>query len=372
MSNMVKSAFRPTLSLVVLTRNRKRLLQRCLESIYSQIGRGDPTGNPRPAASHGQPGKKGAAGQAHADELPEILVVDDGSTDGTNTLIRAWQERHPNLRCIPQAHCGIPAARNIGLRNSTGQIIAFVADDYRLPTHYIRSVADFFESHPEARIVRFKIVPNGSSPASRINAFRYEANVRLALRPELGQGVNGLLGRLRSAFRRLPATPETLTIHHRLEASGGAAFRREVFGEVGCFDERLKRAEDADFADRAREKNILIYHNPALEIVHEESPSFWGAIRKNIQIGFYQAWLTLKREARRRGFSGPRRPRLGLILAELADLPLKLLSQARQADSFRDILLSLPFLLLFELSHVLGFGWGLLRYDPPVTSDGLK
>ena len=368
MSNMIKSAFRPTLSLIVLTRNRKHLLQRCLESVYCQQGRGDSLENPRPAASLGRQGKKASADQPPREELPEILVVDDGSTDGTKNLIRSWQERHPNLRSIHQAQRGIPTARNIGLRNSTGQIIAFIADDYRLPPHYIRFVVDFFECRPEAKIVRFKVVSTGSSPASRINAFRYEANVRGALRPGVGQGENGWLSRLRSAGGRLPATPEALTVRHELEASGGAAFRREVFGQVGCFDDCLKRAEDADFADRAREKNIPIYYNPALEIEHGECLSFRDALRKNFQSGFYQAWLILKRQARRRGVSGPPRSRLELILADMAGFPLRIFSQAQQADSFQDILLSLPFLLLFELSHGLGFGWGVLRYDPPVHS----
>jgi hypothetical protein len=56
-----------------------------------------------------------------------------------------------------------------------------------------------------------------------------------------------------------------------------------------------------------------------------------------------------------------------LILAEALGLPLRLLSQAALMDSHLTRFLSLPFLLLFDLSQGLGLGWGLLRYKPPLA-----
>ncbi len=331
----------------MLTRNRQSHLQRCLESVFNQPGK-----------------KQGGRGQAD-DGLLEVLVVDDGSTDGTENYVRLWQARYGNLGYVRQEHRGIPAARNNGLRNCKGQIIAFVADDYRLPPGYVSSILEFFKHYPQAKIVRFRVVSRGFSVASRINAIRYEAQVRWALQPGLEGQACVRPGRLRMVGQPSGGPQEASTTRHRLEASGGAAFRREVFNDIGDFDECLKRAEDADFARRAREKNIPIYLNPAVKIEHAEGLSFPEAMSKNFRSGFYQAWFELKsRDGDAVGLSGRR---LELILAEAMGLPLRLLSQAALMDSHLTRFFSLPFLLLFDLCHGLGLGWGLWRYTPPLA-----
>ena len=60
----------------------------------------------------------------------EIVVVDDGSTDNTASIARSYRE----VRYVYQAHQGLPAARNTGLANCTGELISFLdADDYWPP-----------------------------------------------------------------------------------------------------------------------------------------------------------------------------------------------------------------------------------------------
>jgi glycosyltransferase involved in cell wall biosynthesis len=66
----------------------------------------------------------------------ELIVVDDGSTDGTRDDVRAIQAAHPELRIelVEQSNRGISEARNTGLRHARGDYIAFVdSDDHLLP-----------------------------------------------------------------------------------------------------------------------------------------------------------------------------------------------------------------------------------------------
>jgi glycosyltransferase involved in cell wall biosynthesis len=56
----------------------------------------------------------------------ELIVVDDGSTDSTPDLLKKFQDR---LIAIHQEHSGVSAARNTGIQNSSGQLLAFLDSD---------------------------------------------------------------------------------------------------------------------------------------------------------------------------------------------------------------------------------------------------
>jgi glycosyltransferase involved in cell wall biosynthesis len=56
----------------------------------------------------------------------ELIVVDDGSTDGTNGVVKSFGE---SVTLITQTHAGVYAARNLGLRHSHGELVAFIDSD---------------------------------------------------------------------------------------------------------------------------------------------------------------------------------------------------------------------------------------------------
>lgn len=89
---------RPLVSVILPVYNGARFIEEAIESIYVQ----------------------------HYHPL-EIIVVDDGSTDDTSVVVQS----HKNIRYIYQPNQGVAAARNTGIRNSKGELIAFLdADDY--------------------------------------------------------------------------------------------------------------------------------------------------------------------------------------------------------------------------------------------------
>ena len=72
----------------------------------------------------------------------EFLLVDDGSTDRSAELCRAYVVRDPRFRYLPSEHGGVSHARNLGLDSCTGEYIAFCdADDLVLPTAYEEMLA---------------------------------------------------------------------------------------------------------------------------------------------------------------------------------------------------------------------------------------
>jgi len=112
----------PEISVIVPTYNRAHVLGASLASLLAQEG-----------------------------VALEVMVVDDGSTDGTAALLAGWQD--PRLRVLARPHAGIAAARNAGIAAARGPYVAFHdSDDLALPGRLALPVG-YLRSHPEIDLV---------------------------------------------------------------------------------------------------------------------------------------------------------------------------------------------------------------------------
>ncbi len=128
------------LTVIIPAYNAQESLRRCVESVLAQTG-----------------------------VSLDVIVVDDGSTDGTLALARELEERvlsvsavsHQSpvtLRVITQANGGLSVARNAGVAIARGEVITFVdADDWLVGTDVYVRLMEVFATYPTADILEYSV-----------------------------------------------------------------------------------------------------------------------------------------------------------------------------------------------------------------------
>ena len=114
----------------------------------------------------------------------EVILVDDGSTEAAPERVRQSALKYP-LTLIQQAHAGIPAARNKGIRTAKGGILLFVDADCRLQEDCLASLCSVILQSPQQDCFQLRLVGNCSMPVGpeALDLPRsYAARRRLAIR----------------------------------------------------------------------------------------------------------------------------------------------------------------------------------------------
>jgi glycosyltransferase involved in cell wall biosynthesis len=93
----------------------------------------------------------------------EFLIVDNGSTDSTADVARAYQDRLP-LRLVHEDRAGLSNARNKGVQEAVGRYICWTDDDVVLDPEWLAAYSAAFERHPEAALFGGRITPVLEAP----------------------------------------------------------------------------------------------------------------------------------------------------------------------------------------------------------------
>lgn len=188
--------------------------------------------------------------------LEEILVVDDGSTDGTGGRVRAHFD-DARVRYLYIDHVGQVGARNTGLREARGEYVLWLdADDEDTPNR-ARVLAEAAEAHPEADLFFSDALL--VDPTGRVIQHRRYRDVRAADLPwMLVASLTGICPILHTSVM----------------------VRRALMARFGGYDPRFVRCEDYELWTRLAEAgDVVLRHVPATLIVNHRGPAKHGNLR---------------------------------------------------------------------------------------------
>lgn len=191
----------------------------------------------------------------------ECVVVDNNSTDDTAERFAAFRSAHPGvrLRMVRETGPGVSYARNRGLREAAAPLVAFIDDDERVNTDFLRAYADFFDTHPGAVVAGGRII--AEYPEGRPVWMSRWVEMPIANPMDFGPDV-----------RPFPAG--------RVPGGGNMAFRRAGLVGYGGFDPSLGRVngeliggEENDFFERLLQGGETIWYVPGAVMWHIIPPS---------------------------------------------------------------------------------------------------
>ena len=223
----------PRASVVVCSYNGARTIARCLESL-------------------------------RALEYPdvEIIVVDDGSTDGTADIARRF-----GVRLISTPNRGLSSARNTGLAAATGPVVAYIDDDAYADPHWLAYAVSALLAGGHAAVGGPNVPPPDDGPVAEAVARAPGGPIHVLLSDTVAEHIPGC----------------------------NMVFRAEALRAIGGFDPRFRTAgDDVDVCWRLQARGETIGFHPAAMVWHHRRNSVRAYWRQ--QVGYGRAEALLERK----------------------------------------------------------------------------
>ncbi len=227
----------PKVSILLPVRNEESSIESCLSAVFCQD---------------------------YPQESIEVIVADGESTDKTRTIIRRLQDLQPNLVMVNNPSKIVPAGLNAAIVRAIGDCIIRVDGHTRIAPDYV-SQCVFALQHTGADNVGGRMNACGQG--------RFGEAVAVATSTPFG------VGGARFHYSNQEEWVDTVYM---------GAWRREVFDEIGLFDEELVRDQDDEFNYRLREYGGKILLSPKIKSVYTNRSSPKALWKQYFQYGFWK------------------------------------------------------------------------------------
>ncbi len=222
------------LSFVILTWNSEKYIQRCLNSIFSAF--------------------------MESSVSYELLIVDNGSKDGTPHILREFEAQFPDivqLNLLPN-NLGTTRSRNLAIKKTKGEFVCILDSD-----------VEIIKGTIERLMLPMKKNPSIALSAPKLNY----ANGRHQKTTDVFPTIFRKIARY-FFLRQMERKEETSTILNApaevdYAISAFWIIKRSIFNKIGLFDENIFYSpEDVDFCLRLRKAGYRIIYNPLIVSIH--------------------------------------------------------------------------------------------------------
>jgi len=184
----------------------------------------------------------------------EIIVLDGRSTDSSASIVRCLAEKHPNVHLLSNPSRLSSSARNIGVRNSSGDVIVFIEGHCFVHRDFLKAASDYLQRTGAGclgRPITLCCQEKG----------KVQAAISLARSSPLGHSLTSQV--YRNGFEGYVDPTSVATI-----------YRRSVFEKVGLFDERFDACEDLELNYRVKKAGIMCYFGSKMHADYVARPTF--------------------------------------------------------------------------------------------------
>lgn len=218
--------------------------------------------------------------QTFSREMFEVLIVDNGSTDGTLAAIEPFAESMGNVRVVNNPVRGIAPGRNVALRYAKHDLIAYTDADVILPENWLANLVEGYEkiSQYDKNLVA---VGGGNVPVKDGGSFLDALGVTLNSFWGSHGSTQGML------FERVVPVPHIPTLN--------ILYNAKVLKRFKGFDEKFRMVcEDPELNFRLTQAGYKIYYLPNVTVEHKMRPSLRTWLKNVFTYGRGRTQLIVK------------------------------------------------------------------------------
>ena len=234
MSEIETNTTTPLVSIVIPMLNEVEAIERCIRSIQDQD---------------------------YSNDRIEILVVDGMSTDGSREKVLELSQLHGNIKLFDNEKKRTPVALNIGVRNAMGDVVIILGAHTRIERSFVSTNIKYMNE--------LGVKCTGGTQKNVGDTFLQRA---------IGYGMGSVFGMPSAPYRFFPKKRFVDTVVY-------AAYRKELFDEIGFFDEELHISEDAEFNWRIRKAGHKIFYTPEIVSYYYPRKNLKGLFRQFFNYG---------------------------------------------------------------------------------------
>jgi GT2 family glycosyltransferase len=233
------------ISVIVLTYNRKNLLKICIDSLIKQ---------------------------KFPKKRYEIIIINDNSSDDTLKYLQEISKKYDLIKVITnKKNTGPGMGRNIGIKKSKYEIVAFIDDDCKADKNWLKNISKFFLYNNKENAITGKLL-------------KYDNNTKsVAWEYKLNQAVKNMYYHDNLSHKK----------YIDILATGNCAIRKEIFKKVGYFWIR-PYGEDRDMKYRMQKKGYKIVYCEDVIVKHNLDYSLLTLLLKNIKYGRHEYYMRKK------------------------------------------------------------------------------